>query len=79
MDNQSQRLPRVRITVLGLGSPLVQVTDAEGRFFFPFLGPGNYTVKAQLEGFVPVERQDVEIREGEGATLEITLEPAIGE
>ncbi|MBI3050631.1 MAG: TonB-dependent receptor [Acidobacteria bacterium] len=45
------------------------VTDAEGRFFAPFLPPATYTVRVELSGFQPVERTNVGVRLGQRVTL----------
>ena len=39
--------------------------DAEGRFSVPFLTPGTYTVRAELQGFKAVEQKDVTVRLGQ--------------
>ena len=51
VDDQGAPLPGVTVTVGGQGAPIVQVTDAQGRFRFPTLSPGSYRLDAQLEGF----------------------------
>ena len=52
-DESRGALPGVTVTLLneatGVGSD--RVTDAEGRYRFDFVDPGNYNVTAQLQGF----------------------------
>lgn len=45
------------------------VTDAEGRFFVPFLTPGAYSARVELGGFRPVERQKIDVRLGQRVEL----------
>src|SRR6476660_1230579 len=43
-------------------------TNSEGQYNVPALPPGTYTVKAQLEGFGPQVRNDVQLLIGAAAT-----------
>jgi hypothetical protein len=47
-------LPGATVTLTGAGSPMVQVTDAEGRFRFRGLSAGTYTVEIKADGFQTV-------------------------
>jgi hypothetical protein len=69
-------LPGVTVTLTGTGAPQVQATDAQGRFRFLGLSPGSYSVKAELEGFSPVERTDVAVNIGRNTNLEMRTQPA---
>jgi hypothetical protein len=51
IGDQGSALPGVTVTLAGLGAPEVQVTDAPGQFRFMGLGPGSYSLGAELEGF----------------------------
>src|SRR5688572_29941883 len=55
VDEQGSPLPGVTVTLTGQGAPQVQVTDAQGVFRFPSLGPSSYQLKAELEGFSTIE------------------------
>ncbi|HEY0553046.1 MAG TPA: TonB-dependent receptor [Thermoanaerobaculia bacterium] len=76
-DEQKQPLPGVTVTVTGVGAPLVQQSDAQGKFRFLNLYPGAYALKAELEGFSTVERPDLTIKLGGKASIEITLTGAV--
>lgn len=76
-DFEGQKLPGVTITLTSGGPPLVQVTDPEGRFRFPELNPGHYTLKAELEGFDWLEYPDIEISAGRRTEIELTMQPAV--
>ena len=77
VDDKGQALPGVTVTVMGGGAPQVQVTDATGRFRFPELSPGSYTVRAELEGFGSASYPNIQIHVGRNTEIEITLQPAI--
>ncbi|MEO8586364.1 MAG: TonB-dependent receptor [Acidobacteriota bacterium] len=55
------------------------VTDAAGRFRFPALPPGVYTVVASLSGFGKVEKSNVRIQLGATATIPITMSVSVKE
>jgi hypothetical protein len=55
------------------------VTDAAGRFRFPALPPGVYTVVASLSGFTKVEKSNIHVQLGATATLPITLSVSVKE
>ena len=42
-------------------------TDDQGRFSAPFLTPGTYTVRVELQGFKPAEQRNIEVRLGQRA------------
>ena len=39
-----------------------EFTDSDGGFSFPSLPPGVYTIETELEGFIPQQRTEVEVR-----------------
>lgn len=68
------RLPIAGIEV-GLRSASLQgvrrrSTDAGGRFVFPALPPGTYSVEFRAVGYAPVQIRDVSVRVGATTTLE---------
>jgi hypothetical protein len=67
-------LPGVTVTLTGVGAPLTQATDAQGKFRFLGLSPGSYTIKSEIEGFSPLEKPDVTVNIGRNTSLEI-LQP----
>ena len=48
-------------------------TNDEGSFVVSLLPPGNYTVKAEHEGFTPAEFRDVVLNVNDQRTIKITL------
>ncbi len=78
-DNQGQALPGVTVTLSGVGATQVQVTNAEGQFRFLGLAPGDWAIKAELEGFSTVDYPNITIGVGRNTTIEVTLTPALEE
>jgi len=71
-------LPGVTVTLTGSGAPQVQVTDAQGRFRFPGLAPASdYAVKAELQGFSPLESTGIVINVGRNTDIELQLSAAV--
>ncbi len=74
-DNQGQQLPGVLITITSpvMTGERVQVTNAEGRYRFLELPPGNYELTAELEGFATVKRTNIRIQLGQTITVDIAM------
>jgi hypothetical protein len=72
-------LPGVTVTLTGAGAPQVQATDGQGTFRFLGLSPGSYAVRAELEGFSPLEQPDIAVNIGRSTTLEMKLQPPVHE
>ena len=49
-------------------------TDADGRFALPFLTPEPHSVHAELLGFKPIDRSDVQVPLGSTVELLLTME-----
>jgi hypothetical protein len=74
VDSQGLALPGVTVTVAGPQGSRSVTTDAEGRFNLPFLTPGSYSVRGELEGFKAVEQKGVVVRLGQTVDLALALE-----
>src|SRR5258708_10231163 len=55
------------------------VTVAEGRFRFPALLPGMYTVVASLAGFTKVEKSNIHVQLGATASIPMTMSVSVKE
>ncbi|HEX4966092.1 MAG TPA: carboxypeptidase-like regulatory domain-containing protein, partial [Thermoanaerobaculia bacterium] len=76
-DPAGTTLPGVTVTLSGGGAPQLQVTDDHGRFRFLGLAPGsNYAVKAEVQGFSPIESTGLVVNVGRNTEIELLL-PAI--
>ena len=49
-------------------------TNATGNYTAPFLVPGNYTVRAELQGFRAATRTEVDLQVGAVARIDFTME-----
>jgi len=74
VDTQGLVLPGATITATGSQGSKSSVTGADGRFTVPFLTPGSYRVHAELQGFTPVDRPDVQVRLGQTVEIPLTLQ-----
>jgi len=73
LDQQNLPLPGATVVVTaGQGSQNF-TTDEQGRFLAPFLTPGTYTVRVELQGFRAAEQRNVEVRLGQRADLALKL------
>jgi hypothetical protein len=76
-DSQGGVLPGVSVTVTNLGTNVATTvtTDARGEYRVPYLISGQYSVKAELDGFKSVLRKSLEVRVGDALTVDLTLAP----
>ena len=73
-DPQGLAVPGATVTITGPQGSQTFTADTEGRFNAPFLTPGTYTVRTELQGFKVVERRDVVVRLGQRVDLPVTME-----
>src|SRR5262245_20678757 len=67
-DANGAPLAGVDIILSGLGATQKAQTDARGNFRFLGLAPGEYELKAELEGFKPVDVRTVTVSVGRDVT-----------
>ena len=74
-DQNDAVVPGVNIAVISIaqGFQRSAVTDGGGAYLIPLLPPGNYTVKAEREGFTTAEIRDVVLNVYDRVTLPIRL------
>lgn len=74
-DSEGSPLPgvTVEITSEALMGKQNYITSKSGSYRFPSLPPGNYTIKAKLQGFQTVIREDIIINVGKTITVNITM------
>ena len=63
----------VSATNVTTGVRVTAKTNAEGMYSIPFLPAGIYTIQADLAGFNPFSRSDVQLRVSETTELNITM------
>jgi hypothetical protein len=74
-DQNDAVVPGVNIAVISIvqGFQRTVVTDGQGSFVVVSLPPGNYTVKAEREGFTTIEYRDVILNVNDRVALKIQL------
>ena len=74
-DQADAVIPGVNVAVISVtqGFERTTTTNSEGVFVVPLLSPGNYTVKAEHEGFNPAELRDVILNVNDQRVIKISL------
>lgn len=81
VDESNAVIPGVTVTLRdpATGATSVDVTGANGLARFAGLTPGSWTMKAELEGFAPVEQKGIVLRVGQTNKVGVTLRPQASE
>jgi outer membrane receptor protein involved in Fe transport len=74
IDGQGLGVPGVTVTIAGSQGVKNAVTDVDGRFAVPFLTPGLYSARAELQGFKSSEVKDLTVSIGQTSSANMTLE-----
>ena len=77
VDSQNLPVPGATVTVVSPQGDRTFTTDTDGRFFAPYLTPGQYEIKVELSGFRQVDRKDIQLRLGQA--IDLTLPMTVGE
>src|ERR1051325_10356304 len=74
-DTSGAVVPGVAITVTNAATAMQRktVSTDQGYFTVPLLPPGTYTVRAERNGFAPVEARDLVLNVGDQKALQIQL------
>ena len=78
LDEQNEPLPGATVTISGpnlMGSREF-VADAQGQYRFPALPPGEYTIKAQLQGFATSVQQNIRLTTTMRLTIDLIMKPS---
>src|SRR5262245_4366569 len=76
VDAQGLPIPGATVTITGPQGAKTAVSESTGRFNVPFLIPGMYSVRSELQGFKPIERQNVNV--GLAQTVDLSLKMDVG-
>ncbi|MCU1385180.1 MAG: Cna domain protein [Acidobacteria bacterium] len=74
VDTQGLAVPGANVTATGPQGVKTAVSDSEGRFSIPFLTPGVFTVRGELQGFKAVEQRNVTVSLGQAVDLSLRME-----
>lgn len=71
-----QALAGVEVTIVNLETGLTRtiVTDSDGRYTFPLLPPGNYSLTAKKDGFSVAQEKQFSVRPSGKTNLDVALE-----
>ncbi len=73
-DTQGLAVPGATVTVSGPQGAKTFVTDADGRFNAPFLTPGSYGIRAELQGFKATDIKAISVQLGQTTDVSIKME-----
>jgi hypothetical protein len=75
-DPNGSVLPGATVTARNAGTSLVRVgtTGVQGRYVIAGLPPGTYEIRAELSGFKPHVRREIQLTVGQALVLNIRLE-----
>jgi hypothetical protein len=78
LDEQNEPLPGATVTITSpnLMGSRESVADAQGQYRFPALPPGEYTVKAQLQGFATSVQRVIRLTTTTRLTIDLVLKPS---
>lgn len=74
VDAQGLPVPAATVTITGAQGARTVITDGRGRFTVPFLKPGSYAVRAELQGFKAAVRNDLVVALGQTVDVPMTLQ-----
>ena len=63
-DEQGGALPGATVTLTGKTGARTTVTDAKGEYRFTAVDPGSYDITAELTGFRPMKRENIQVSIG---------------
>src|SRR3984885_12221768 len=66
----------VKATLQATGASRESKSDDSGHYLMPLLPIGDYTIRAEFQGFQPAEEKDVRLQVDEHRELNFTLAPA---
>ena len=75
-DEQGGVLPGVSVTLSGADRSATFVTEADGRFRFLDLPPGQYKLTSELQGFSRLIREGITVTVGSNVDIPITMRVA---
>ena len=76
ITDTGEGLPKARVVLTSkmiIAGQIEKLTDANGNFRFPLLQPGVYSLKAEMEGFVPAEQIGLRVHLGKTLKVSLTL------
>lgn len=78
-DDSGLPIANVLITITGPEGAKTTMTDAHGKYIFPYLTPAKYDIRAEFQGYTTVEQFDVLIGLGRRVEISFHLSPLVQE
>jgi Carboxypeptidase regulatory-like domain len=75
LDSSGAVVPAAKTTLTGPTGTKTITTENDGKFMFPLLTPGMYSVKVEKQGFRSVEAKNLEVTVGKTSSVTVTLQP----
>jgi hypothetical protein len=73
--NKNTATPLSNVTVSIEGTDKITTTDTDGVYHVEKIGAGNYTLRFEIEGFLPIVVENTEVRMGKTCRVNADLEP----
>jgi hypothetical protein len=74
-DSTGAVVPSAKVTLTGPIGSNTMTSGSDGRFNFPALTPGMYSVRAEKQGFRATEIKNLEVGIGRTSSVSVTLQP----
>jgi Carboxypeptidase regulatory-like domain/TonB-dependent Receptor Plug Domain len=74
-DTTGAVVPQAKVTLTGPTGTKTAMTGTEGKFLFPVLSLGTYSVRVEKEGFRTASLRAVDVSIGKTSSVSVTLEP----
>jgi hypothetical protein len=79
MDPQELPLAGATVAITSVQGTRTGLTDQDGRFRFPYLTPGIYSLTASLPGYITADCENIEVRLLARVRVEVVLTPGASE
>jgi len=79
LDPDERPLVNAKVTITSAQGARTGLTDQDGRFRFPYLTPGVYSLTASLPGYITAECENIEVRLLARVRVEVVLTPGASE
>src|SRR5262245_16244534 len=74
-DESGTALPGVLVSLTGTAGSRTSTTDSRGEFIFPYVDPGKYSLRAELQSYTTIEQSDVDVRLNERTEVAFKMRP----
>jgi len=81
LDDSGNFIPGASVTIVSptLNTRREMISSSEGRFLFPALSVGSYTLKVSIIGYPPYEMQEIKLNPAETRVFDVVLQHGLQE